>query len=98
MTISDRNRTYFEAIGLADIGRELVVGSVLYPGDANDRRRAEAREWVDEQNAKREQEKREAREREAKTLGWTIAGVIVAIVAAVAAIIAAWPVIREWIR
>jgi hypothetical protein len=26
MTISDRNRIYFEAIGLAEIRRELVVG------------------------------------------------------------------------
>jgi hypothetical protein len=30
MTISDRNRAYFEAIGLPEIRRELVVGTVMY--------------------------------------------------------------------
>jgi hypothetical protein len=98
LPISQTNRKYFEAIGLPEIRRELVVGTVLYLGTDTDRRRVEAREWVAEQEAKLEQEKREARQREEKTLEWTIAGVVVAIVAAIAAIIAAWPVVRDWIR
>jgi disulfide bond formation protein DsbB len=97
VTISDKNRKWFEGIGLDKIRLEITVGNQYYiPVDAA--AQAEAREWVAEQDAKREQEKREARQREVKTLGWTIAGVLVAIVAACAAVIAAWPVIREWLR
>jgi hypothetical protein len=96
VTISDESRKFFEGIGLEFIKRELTVGNSFYMQTVEER--SEAQEWVAEQDAKREREKREARQREAKTLEWTIAGVIVAIVAAGAAVIAAWPVIRAWLK
>jgi hypothetical protein len=80
MTISDRNRIYFEAIGLREIRRELVVGSVLYLGADNDPRRAEAREWVSEQERKIQKADATRTAREI----WTL---IAAIVAAVAGVI-----------
>jgi hypothetical protein len=80
MTISDRNRIYFEAIGLREIRRELVVGSVLYLGADNDPRRAEAREWVSEQERKIQKADATRTAREI----WTL---IAAIVAAVAGLI-----------
>ena len=101
MTISDQNRSFFEAIGLSEIRRELVVGSINYLGTGTDPRRTAAREWVSEQDAKAERAIEEARQLERsrfrQILGWTIAGVSVAAVAALAAVIAAWPVIRQWL-
>ena len=38
------------------------------------------------------------RSRYRKVLGWTVAGVFVALAAAVAAVISAWPVVEPWIR
>jgi hypothetical protein len=76
--ISDNHRKYFEAIGLAEIRRELVVGSVNYLGIDSDPRRIAAREWVVEQEATiaREKDAAEAveRKRHGQILGWTIAG------------------------
>ena len=100
MAISENNRKRFEGIGLEKIRRELTVGDYHYiPVD--DTTQAEAREWAAEQEAKLEKEKKDARELEARrfrsVLGWTIAGVVVTVVAA-AAIIAAGPVIKEWIE
>ena len=99
MAISENNRERFEGVGLEKIRRELTVGDYHYiPVD--DTTQAEAREWAAEQEAKLEKEKNDARELEAhrfrSVLGWTSAGVIVTVVAA-AAIIAAGPVIKEWI-
>ncbi len=102
VVISDQNRGLFEAVGLSAIRRELVVGSVNYLGADNDPRRAQAREWVVEQKAQLEREQSNTRQLEARRfksiLGWTIAGVVVAVIAAAAAVIAAWPVIKEWIK
>jgi hypothetical protein len=102
VVISDRNRALFEGIALSAIRRELALGSINYLGTDQDPRRAQAREWVAEQDAQLEKEKRDARALETRRfrsiLGWAIAGVIVAVVAAAAAVIAEWPVVNEWIR
>jgi hypothetical protein len=77
MTITDQNRTYFEAVGYTEVRCELVVGSVTYLGLDADRRRIEAREWVAEQRAMISKEKADAIHRERRTLEistWTLIG------------------------
>jgi len=93
MAIPDRDRSRYEAIGLTAIRRELEVGNVQYlHGDVQ---RRQAREWVDEETAKAEKETRKTRRLETTKF---VASLLVGIVAAVAAMIAAWPVIKEWFR
>ena len=55
MTISDKNRKWFEGIGLDKIRLEITVGNYFYT-PADPAAQAEAREWVAEQ----EKEIREA--------------------------------------
>jgi hypothetical protein len=76
MTISDRNRAYFEAIGLPEIRRELVVGTVMYLGLDNDPRRIEAREWVAEQDERNRAAERIRTARENKLLSYTFGTLI----------------------
>jgi hypothetical protein len=88
MTISDRNRAQFEAIGLSAIRRELAVGNNYYlPIDAESQR--QAREWV---NEKLEEQRRE----KATDKRWQIIIGGAGLVAAVAACIAAWPIVKAW--
>jgi hypothetical protein len=88
MTVSDRYRARFEGIGLPRIRRELTVGSAAFLGNNEDTRR-QAREWVEE---KLEEERRE----KASARRWTVARGIAGFIAAVAACIAAWPIVRSW--
>jgi len=84
MAISSENRARFEAIGLTAIRRELVVGSVQYL--VGEDQRSQAREWVAEEEAKAAKQALRARRLEATRF---IAGLLVGIIAAVAAMIAA---------
>ena len=93
MAIPDRDRSRYEAIGLTAIRRELEVGNVQYLHGEVQRR--QAREWVVEQEAKAQEERENARRLENRRF---IASLFVSIIAAVAAVIAAWPVIKEWFR
>jgi hypothetical protein len=93
MAIPDRDRSRYEAIGLTAIRRELEVGNVQYLHGEVQRR--QAREWVVEEVAKAEKETKRARKIEAVRF---YAGLLVGIIAAIGAVIAAWPVIKEWIR
>jgi hypothetical protein len=80
MTISDRNRKYFEGIGLsAAIRRELIIGGSAFLGLENDQRRIEAREWIDEQEQNIRDKERTHNNREL----WTLISAIVAAVAGV---------------
>jgi phage terminase Nu1 subunit (DNA packaging protein) len=101
MPISENKRKLFQDIGLDVVRREVAGGEFKYiPND--DESREEARQWIAEEETKLAREKLEAAELETSrfetTLRWTKAGVIVAIIAAIAAVIAAWPVIKEWIK
>ncbi len=105
MAISDESRQRFEAIGLDRIRRELVVGNVQYLRVSHAGERDQAREWVDEQDAKVRREQREAQEIEDNRFKsiwrFNVSLVIIGFVAAAAAVIAAWPimssVIKRWI-
>jgi hypothetical protein len=89
VTISDKNRKWFEGIGLDKIRLEITVGNQYYiPIDPA--AQAEAREWVAEQ----EKEIREAElartTREKLTLKyslWTLIAAIAAVVVGIAGII-----------
>jgi hypothetical protein len=89
MTVSDKNRKFFEGVGLDAISREVTVGFHKYiPIDAATQ--AEAREWV----AEREKEIREAERarttREQLTLKytlWTLFAAIAAVLVGIAGII-----------
>jgi hypothetical protein len=60
MAISEKNRRYFEGVGLEVIRREVTVGYQHYiPIDAATQ--AEAREWVAEQESKNREERAIAR-------------------------------------
>jgi hypothetical protein len=89
MPISDSNRARFEGIGLDLIRRELSVGSAQFVQIDDDSRR-QAREWVTEQLAIRQRQEKSGRI-------WMTVGTVAAIVAAIAGLIAAWPVIKGWV-
>ena len=50
MAISDQIRAHFKAIGKELIQRELAAGDIRYLGISDDKR-AQAKEWVEEQEA-----------------------------------------------
>jgi hypothetical protein len=89
MAISSQNRTRFEGIGLDAVRHELGVGYVKFL--IGDEQRQQAGEWLAEQDAKGQTD-RTFRKRV------QITSLIVSLIAAVAAMIAAWPVVRDWLR
>jgi hypothetical protein len=91
MAISDANRAYFKDVGLSRLSRELVLRSPYYLID-NDQRR-QASEWAEEQLAKPQQEKRVANE-----TARFYAALLVSILAAIATLIAVWPVIAGYFK
>ena len=89
MTVSEKNRRFFEGVGLEAIRREVTVGNHYYiPIDPATQ--AEAREWV----AEREQEIRDA-DRARTTRGkltlkytrWTLVAAIAAVLVGIASIV-----------
>jgi hypothetical protein len=82
-------RKAFEKTGPETL--RLQLGRNDYAGEY----RQEAIKWLLEQDAKAAAIERE---RFQTMRRWTIIGVVVAAIAAIAALIAAWPVIKEWIR
>jgi len=93
MAISDANRAYFEDIGLSRVSRELVWRSPYYLN--NNEQRRQASEWVGEQLAKPQQEKRAAKMHETTRF---YAALLVSILAAIATLVAAWPVIKGYFK
>jgi hypothetical protein len=93
MAISDESCARFEGIGVEPIRRELAVGNVFYLHGPEMRRQAQ--EWVVEQDAKLAEGTKSGRRIE--NIKYFVA-LFVSVVAAVAAMIAAWPVIKEWLR
>jgi hypothetical protein len=93
MAISDANRAYFKDVGLSRVSRELVLRSPYYLID-NDQRR-QASEWAKEQLAKPQQEKRVAKMHETELF---CAALLVSILAAIATLIAVWPVIAGYFK
>ena len=93
MAISDANRAYFVDVGLARVSSELVLRSPYYLNN-NDQRR-QASEWVGEQLAKPQQEKSAAKRRETTRF---YAALLVSILAAIATLVAVWPVIGEYFK
>jgi hypothetical protein len=93
MAISDANRAYFKDVGLSRVSRELVLRSPYYLID-NDQRR-QASEWAEEQLAKPQQEKRVAKMHETELF---YAALLVSILAAIAMLIAVWPVISGYFK
>jgi hypothetical protein len=95
MTISDENRARFEGLGIAEVQHELGVGHVRYLSGET---RVQAQEWLAEQNASSERERIRAKSRDTRRF---IAGIIVGALGALGAlgtIIAAWLVIKVWLR
>jgi hypothetical protein len=86
MAVSERNRTRFSAIGLDAVRREVVTGTVTFLGISDDER-AQAREWVEQQEAelrRREEDRQALDERRFQIIRrWTI---IAAVAGAAAAI------------
>jgi hypothetical protein len=83
MTISPDNQKLFESMGVDAVRIDLLSG---FEGNVKIPRgpaRDEAKEWLGE-------EERKQRRRERLMLGLTV-------VAAVAASIAAWPIIKDWL-
>jgi hypothetical protein len=93
MAISDANRAYFKDVGLSRVSRELVLRSTHYLIN-NDQRR-QASEWVEEQLAMSQQEKRAAKMHETTRF---YAAMLISILASIAALIAVWPVIARYFR
>jgi hypothetical protein len=91
MVISDNNRKRFEAVGKRAIQRELVTGGIQYLG-INEEVRNEAKQWVEEREAKRERNRTNAREIDQNRFEtirwWTIIAAVAGIVAAVTGVIA----------
>jgi hypothetical protein len=87
--ISDPNRAYFENIGLSRVRRELGWRSPHYLN--NNEQRRQASKWVGEQLAKLQQDKPVTNMRETRRL---YGALLVSILAAVAILVAVWPVIR----
>ena len=89
VTISPEYRKRFEAIGLEDVERELVIGNGKYL--IMGRMREEAQEWVPEERQRIEKLDRRRRRNEALRyygmLGVTVIGALAAVVAAVFSIL-----------
>jgi hypothetical protein len=91
MAISAANRAYFEDIGLSRVSRELVWRSPYYL-NSNEQRR-EASEWVGEELAKQE--------KPVANMGVTkrfYTALLVSIFAAIAMLVAVWPIIRGYFK
>jgi hypothetical protein len=93
MAISDANRAYFEDVGLLRIRRELGWRIPHYLN--NNEQRKQASEWVGEQLAKPQQEKRAAKMHETTRF---YAALLVSILTAIATLVAVWPVIRAYFK
>jgi hypothetical protein len=93
MAISDANRAYFEDVGISRVSRELVWRSPYYLN--NNEQRRQASEWVEEQLAKPQQEKRAAKMHETTRF---YAALLVSILAAIATLVAVWPVIKGYFK
>jgi uncharacterized membrane protein YdbT with pleckstrin-like domain len=85
----ERWRKAFEKTGPETL--RLQLGRSDHTGEY----RQEAIKWLLEQDARAATIERE---RFQTMRRWTIIGVVVAGIAAIAALIAAWPVIKDWIR
>jgi hypothetical protein len=89
MTVSDKNRNFFEGVGLDAISREVTVGFHKYiPIDAATQ--AEAREWVSEREKEIREAERARTTREKLTLKytlWTLLAAIAAVFVGIAGII-----------
>lgn len=84
-------RKAFEAIGPAQLRLQLEHRRAEY-GDAYTR---EAEVWLLEQDAKNAAiELKQFR----KVLSWAIVAGVASVVAAIAGLIGAWPIVKEWIR
>ncbi|WP_298106490.1 hypothetical protein [Bradyrhizobium sp.] len=84
-------RKAFEAIGPEQLRLRLEHRRAEY-GDAYSR---EAEVWLLEQDAKKAAIELN---RFRKVLTWAIVAGVASVVAAIAGLIGAWPVVREWIR
>jgi hypothetical protein len=88
MTITPDNRKLFESMGVdavrTDLLRAFEGNQRIPPGPG----RQQALEWISEQ---------ERKQRRRETLRYRIM-VVFTVVAAIAACIAAWPVVKEWLR
>jgi hypothetical protein len=93
MAISDANRAYFKDVGLSRVSRELVLRSPYYLIN-NDQRR-QASEWVEEQLAKPQREKRVEKMHETKRF---YAALLMSILAVIATVIAVWPIIAGYFK
>lgn len=91
--ISDPNRAYFENIGLSRVRRELGWRSPHYLN--NNEQRRQASEWVEEELAKLRQDKPVANMRETRRL---YGALLVSILAAIAILVAVWPVINGYFK
>ena len=91
MTISDENRARFEGLGTAEVRHELGVGYVRH---LSGEQRVQAQDWLAEQDASFKDATMEARRRETRQF---ILGIIVGALGALG-IVAAWLVIKVWLR
>ena len=92
MTISDENRARFEGLGAAEVGHELRIG---YVRPLSGEQRVQAQEWLAEQDASFERERRKAKRRDTRRF---ILGIIVGALGTLGTIIATWLVIKLWLR
>ena len=92
MTISDENRARFEGLGTAEVRHELGVGYVRH---LSGEQRVQAQDWLAEQDASFKDATIEARRCETRQF---ILGIIVGALGALGTIIAAWLVIKVWLR
>jgi len=91
MTISDENRARFEGLGTAEVRHELGVGYVRH---LSGEQRVQAQDWLAQQDASFKDATIEARRRETRQF---ILGIIVGALGALG-IVAAWLVIKVWLR
>jgi len=91
MTISDQNRARFEGLGTAEVRHELEVGYVRH---LSGEQRVQAQAWLAEQDASFKDATIEPERRETRQF---ILGIIVGALGALG-IIAAWLVIKVWLR
>jgi len=92
MAISDTNRAYFKDVGLSRVSRELVLRSPYYLN--NNEQRRQASEWVEEELAEPQQEKHAAKHENTQFY----AALPVSILAAIATLVAVWPVITGYFK
>jgi hypothetical protein len=93
MAITDANRAYFEDVGLSRVRRELGWRIPHYLN--NNEQRRQASEWVEEELAKPQQEKHAAKMHETTQ---SYAALLVSILAAIATLVAVWPVITGYFK